>query len=143
MSSGVGIRIHVFKHTRGSISKKMIKFISIVHPLTPLSSPSAKSDAGESEGPLESYPRCRGCLIREPYERVVSRYVPRSRFPPSCQFRCVSSRTHSRIRARACIVCRGERMKRKRVREREREKGRSTDHHPGTGCISLYLWARW
>lgn len=38
-------------------------------------------------GPLESCSGCRGCLIRESYERVVSRYVPRSRFPlsrPSC-----------------------------------------------------------
>lgn len=58
------------------------KFINIVHPLTPLSSPFAKTDAGESEGPLESYPGYCGCLIREPYERVVSWYVPWSRFPP-------------------------------------------------------------
>jgi len=147
----IGFKVDMYMHIHsnrqfGRESEILPKFINIAHLLTPLSSPSVKMDAGESEGPLESYPGCRSYLIREPYERVVSRYVPPLRFPPSYSFRCVSSCTHSHVCARACIACTGERRKKgggERERERERERGKSTDHHPDTGCISLYLWARW
>lgn len=75
---------------------------------------------------------------RASYERVVSWYVPRSRFPPSCP---VTMRVFAHAFSYMCTCV--HRVHRPPERRKEREKGRSTDHRPGTGCISLYLWARW
>lgn len=93
-----------------------------------------RAGASVGGGPLESCPDCRSCLIREPYDRVVSRGTcpdrvsslqspdPLLSLPPSPW--CVSSRTHSRVRARGVHL---------RIVSFVREKEmRCADQRPGT-----------